>query len=283
MSSEPTFTDAFNLNLAGLGNRIIPLFPSPCLQNNGGFIMSDSLEKVCSTCKISQPFINFHKNKSRSDGYEYICKICSKARAKKYVEANKEQLVLRHAEYYSKNKEQIDLRQAEYTKNNKERRAEYYKNNKERFASKAIVYRANNRECIALRKAEYQKKHKEQISLQMAEYYRKNKERISLRQVEYRKLNPDIFLAFSHKRRANKKKGGGSYTPGQISIQDKRQKNKCYYCNKKMGIKRTIEHIIPLSRGGSNDMSNIVLACSHCNLTKHNRLPHEWSQGGRLL
>jgi 5-methylcytosine-specific restriction endonuclease McrA len=40
---------------------------------------------------------------------------------------------------------------------------------------------------------------------------------------------------------------------------------------------------VPVSRGGSNDISNIVLACPSCNLQKGTRLPHEWPEGGRLL
>ena len=42
---------------------------------------------------------------------------------------------------------------------------------------------------------------------------------------------------------------------------------KCTYCNKK-DIPLEIEHIIPKSRGGSNRVSNLALACKKCNLKK---------------
>ncbi len=45
--------------------------------------------------------------------------------------------------------------------------------------------------------------------------------------------------------------------------------NPCYYCNRIFLIDQlTIEHIIPISFGGSNDSSNITLACKICNQEK---------------
>jgi len=40
----------------------------------------------------------------------------------------------------------------------------------------------------------------------------------------------------------------------------------CIYCgNYVLSYDRTIDHIIPLSRGGSNIKANIVMACEDCN------------------
>lgn len=51
---------------------------------------------------------------------------------------------------------------------------------------------------------------------------------------------------------------------------------KCIHCNKKLTIcedgtlwcNATIEHIIPMSKGGTDDLKNIALACSRCNFEK---------------
>ena len=59
-----------------------------------------------------------------------------------------------------------------------------------------------------------------------------------------------------------------------------RDRYRCQYCNRaqielKPRESLTRDHLIPLSRGGSNDWTNVVTACSPCNTKKANRLPSE--------
>ena len=42
---------------------------------------------------------------------------------------------------------------------------------------------------------------------------------------------------------------------------------KCHYCGNKT-IDLEIDHVIPLSKGGSNKQGNLVLACQKCNREK---------------
>ena len=54
-------------------------------------------------------------------------------------------------------------------------------------------------------------------------------------------------------------------------------KKPCAYCGRKLKPRQqTRDHVIPVSRGGSNDPSNIVIACESCNNFKDNRTPQEW-------
>lgn len=50
---------------------------------------------------------------------------------------------------------------------------------------------------------------------------------------------------------------------------------KCCYCGK-TGISLEIEHITPKSRGGSNRVSNLCLACRSCNVSKGNQTAIEF-------
>lgn len=55
---------------------------------------------------------------------------------------------------------------------------------------------------------------------------------------------------------------------------------RCQYCarhRRDLGYRESLtrDHIIPLSRGGDNHWTNVVTACSRCNLRKGNRLPSE--------
>ena len=58
--------------------------------------------------------------------------------------------------------------------------------------------------------------------------------------------------------------------------------NRCCYCGKHFPAPElNLDHVIPRSRGGGTDWSNIVTSCVPCNLRKGNRLPHE--AGMRLI
>lgn len=99
---------------------------------------------------------------------------------------------------------------------------------------------------------------------------------------------PDLYakkLVYNQNRHARKMSVPGSHTPEQSREQYERQKGKCYWCKKKVTWgKHHEDHVIPLSReGSSNDISNIVIACPHCNQSKHDKYPWEFPEGGRLL
>lgn len=53
----------------------------------------------------------------------------------------------------------------------------------------------------------------------------------------------------------------------------KRDGNECVYCGSKKNL--TLDHVIPKSRGGSNEWTNLVTCCSSCNRHKDNRTPEE--------
>ena len=53
----------------------------------------------------------------------------------------------------------------------------------------------------------------------------------------------------------------------------------CAYCGQKIPAgELTMDHIIPLSRGGVTEKFNIVLACKECNNKKKYLLPAEWDE-----
>jgi 5-methylcytosine-specific restriction endonuclease McrA len=54
-------------------------------------------------------------------------------------------------------------------------------------------------------------------------------------------------------------------------------RGRCYYCGKSLPPHRlTMDHIVPLSRGGKSKKGNVVPACKDCNNKKKYMLPIEW-------
>lgn len=52
----------------------------------------------------------------------------------------------------------------------------------------------------------------------------------------------------------------------------------CHYCGMKVAPKAlTLDHLVPVSRGGKSTKTNCVPACKSCNNKKKNLLPMEWT------
>ena len=61
--------------------------------------------------------------------------------------------------------------------------------------------------------------------------------------------------------------------------QQKTATGTCYYCGQKVGyVNLTMDHIIPLSRGGRSTKDNLVPCCKDCNTRKKGSLPIEWEE-----
>lgn len=53
----------------------------------------------------------------------------------------------------------------------------------------------------------------------------------------------------------------------------RRDNHQCVYCGSRKNL--TLDHVVPKSRGGGNDWTNLVTSCSKCNVKKANRTPEE--------
>ena len=61
--------------------------------------------------------------------------------------------------------------------------------------------------------------------------------------------------------------------------QQKTASGTCYYCSRKVGYANlTMDHVIPLARGGRSTKDNLVPCCKECNTKKKGSLPVEWEE-----
>jgi len=53
----------------------------------------------------------------------------------------------------------------------------------------------------------------------------------------------------------------------------------CFYCGSRVGSANlTMDHVVPLVRGGLSIKNNLVPACKECNNNKKYLLPMEWEE-----
>ena len=73
---------------------------------------------------------------------------------------------------------------------------------------------------------------------------------------------------YSYKRRMN---GGDPHLRREHLSDVILSNDACVYCG--CSEKLTIDHILPINRGGTNDIYNLVPACLSCNSAKRDKMP----------
>lgn len=205
----------------------------------------DSLPgKVCSSCREWHPLSEFTKLHTSSDGHGYQCRACRRARRRAEYERNRDKYIAR-------------ARKNEFAF--RERDPEGY-----RALKRDVARRHYHKDAVRSRKLdkEYRARNRDAVNAYARAQYRKNPEP---QKVASRKRAR--FAA--HKRRARIHANGGELTAAQWRGVCARYDHKCLCCGVRKPL--TIDHVLPLSMGGSNDVSNIQPLCLECNLQKGTR------------
>lgn len=213
-------------------------------------------QKRCCTCKKHFPATNeyWHKNKREPDGLAIRCKSCKKIMARATYERHREKILKQTAEY---NRAHPELRH--------EIQARYYQRHIDTERERHRNYYAQNKEHVRGTKRKWRETHRLQHRACQHAWRVKNRRRV----LEIKRL-----------RRERLAESLENFTEADALLQLKTQGGKCWWCGKELQDYH-IDHIIPVSRDGTNAANNIVIACPPCNLEKGSKLPWEWL--GRLI
>lgn len=100
-------------------------------------------------------------------------------------------------------------------------------------------------------------------------YAKKNREKCVSAVKASRVANPDLYRALKANRRALEKNTEGVFSKLDIEYIKGCQKNKCAACKSLLNNKYHVDHIIALSKGGTNWPRNLQILCPTCNVRKH--------------
>ena len=137
---------------------------------------------------------------------------------------------------------------------------------------KEKIYRDANKEKIKIYQKQWREKNKKKVLLKDRNNYIKNKKHYDSYRAEWRNKNR---LKWNSYRRARdvKKKNNGIFLILDKEFRKLNQQS-CFYCGSKEQL--TIDHIIPIVRGGRHSIGNILIACKSCNSRKSKKTIMEW-------
>lgn len=251
--------------------------------------------RVCSKCGISKPETNefYARSTKCRNGLRGTCKRCAVEQARQSYFANLEQrkaymLARHHRTYVRKTPIQCRLKECSRCKR-------LLQPGKENFALKSSQCRACGAESARLNHEAHRAAALVpektctkcgEVKPNTREYFYKGtgcvckvcfKENVRA----YHRAHPEATRAKGNNRRARELAAGGTFGKADVQAKLAQQKGLCYWCRTPLGSNYHVDHVMPLSKGGSNGPENIVCACSTCNLSKGAKMP--WEFAARLF
>lgn len=209
--------------------------------------MIDPEDKTCSDCGITKPISDFFRDARSAGGRRSDCKTCNSAKRRKNKEANIERERAVQAAYYQKNSESIKSYVNQWRKENPDKCKQYRKD-----------YRDRNVEAE-------RERHRLKARRQPRERKRQTESR-------YLKKYPERNRAKSHRRRS-RVRGNGEWLVLEKEYR-RLYASDCVVCGSVEKI--TVDHVIPIARGGRHSIGNLQPLCLRCNTSKGARLMIEF-------
>lgn len=161
--------------------------------------------------------------------------------------------------------------------------AQYYAK-REAYNQRSSDWQIANKEKARAAAKKWKDANQEHLRAYGKAKYDKNAERARAMSAAWKKANTHRVATNNRNRRALRAAAVGQHTQQDIDRLRDLQSDRCAYCRKALRGKFHVDHILPLSMGGTNDPKNLQLTCGSCNTSKGSRHPLEHARlTGRLV
>lgn len=141
-----------------------------------------------------------------------------------------------------------------------------YAEKQDEIYERVRAWYAANKEAKSLYDSRYREDNADRI--------RETKRRYS-REYSLRPTTRENARLATHRRRARLARNGVyEVTPRDLSRLRARYRGKCAYCESRNA--EHWDHVIPVVRGGTHSIGNLLPACRECNLSKSHKFVSEW-------
>lgn len=144
--------------------------------------------------------------------------------------------------------------------------------NRDYVNEKSRQWTANNIEKKRQTALNWYRRNQKENNRKSRERAQANKELYAQRKKAWQKANPEKVRAQTERRRIRKLENLEYFISDKELI--KLYRSPCIYCGSTKRI--TLDHIIPISRGGTHGIGNIAAACISCNSSKRDKTITEW-------
>ncbi len=228
-------------------------------------------------CKHCHEVKSISEFSPASGGYFHVeCKTCTNAEKKAEYDANPEKYRERVRTYAHKYPERVQARYQRWHEAHKEQRIEYYrqhhKSHRDKRNAQAKAYRTLHHEQYLNHYRQHHKRHREERNALCRVWHANNQEHERL----YRKAHPHEFARYYSDRRARRRNAPIIEKIDRKAVIE-RDNWTCYLCLQICTSQNvTLDHVVPLLRGGTHTVDNLRVACRSCNSSKGAKHLHEF-------
>lgn len=116
------------------------------------------------------------------------------------------------------------------------------------------------------------------VAKRVAAHKVKSPDKVKANDAARKKTNPDSFRRSAKLYRDRLRAAEGSYTATDVQRIHSEQGGKCACCGTPLSDDYHVDHIMPLTLGGSNWPDNLQALCEFCNISKNATHPLEFSR-----
>ena len=225
--------------------------PADCVttsaSNTGCFVMTAKDGKPCRKCGGSK----WYKNGK--------CAACEKnAQHKRYHDDPE-----RHRAWAREHRRQNPEKTRAISKKS-------YHKHKDKHQQIQRTWRRNNPEKAKAATQNWRQNNQDRLLESQRNRRQENREQTNEWNRNWKKQNPEKIKALNHRRDTRKTKAGGSYTASEWKALVDHYEGKCLCCGRS-DVALTVDHVIPVAKGGTSNIENLQPLCLSCNASKRDK------------
>lgn len=228
--------------------------------------------KQCSRCGETKSLSEFYRRALSADGRSASCSACQK----RYREENREKVLESSRRYREQNPDKVRESRRRYQE--RKRGGPPRKRQSGTAQDRRRKYSEQNPDRVRESRRRWRLKNRDKLRADAKRYRERNLDKVRETQRRWQESNPDAKRMYTQRRKA-RKRNAVTFT---VSAKDLRRlrTDRCVACGEIAG---TVDHLIPLSRGGSHGVGNLVAMCGSCNSRKSAKTISEWRKANGWL
>lgn len=212
-----------------------------------------------------KPCPNGHNVERRVSNWK--CVQCSRDEHSAMIRNDPARNLARCRAYQSRHAEEVKVQRKSFRLKNADRLREQGRAATVKFSDRIKSY-----------KRRYYETNKEDVLAKNGAWQKANPEKVKASIAKWMAAHPESGRSAVRRRRARLRSASGNHNELDIMALFERQDGSCAACSADIRRRYDVDHVMPLSRGGSNGPENLQLLCPPCNRSKGAYTMEEWAE-----